>query len=74
VRWIADYIQLGNQLSQGLETIYAKRIPDQQFYVSSSPNVGNAVFRHELGYQSLKFPDTGFQLLALFRFWNIFEY
>ena len=74
VRWIADYIQLGNQLSQGLETIYAKRIPDQQFYVSEDPNVGNAVFRHELGYQSLKFPDTGFQLLALFRFWNIFEY
>ena len=74
VGWIANRIQLGDQLSQWLESIYAKRIPKQQFYVSEDPNIGNAVFHHELGYESLKFPDAGFQLLALFRFWNIVEY
>lgn len=74
VGWIANHIQLGDQLSQWLESIYANRIPKQQFYVSEDPNIGNAVFHHELGYESLKFPDAGFQLLALFRFWNIVEY
>lgn len=74
VGWISDHVRQGGQLSQWLETIYARRIPDQQFYVSEDPNVGNAVFQHEPGYESLKFPDPGFQLLALFRFWNIVEY
>ena len=74
VACIADHTQLGDELSQWLETTYAKRIIGQQFYVSEDPNVGNAVFHHELGYETLKFPDTGFQLLALFRFWNIVEY
>ena len=74
VGWISDHLRLGDQLSQWLETIYAKRIPDQQFYVSQDPNIGNAVFQHEPGYESLKVPDPGFQLLALFRFWNIVEY
>lgn len=74
VAWIGDHAQLGDQLSQRLETIYANRKPDQQFYVLVDPNVGNAVFHHELGYEGVKFPDPGFQLLALFRFWNILEY
>jgi hypothetical protein len=74
VVWITNHAQLGDQLSQWLETIYEKRIPGQQFYVSTDPKVGNAIFSHELGYENLKFPDTGFQILALFRFWNIIEY
>jgi hypothetical protein len=74
VAWIADHTQLGDELSQWLETTYAKRIIGQQFYVSEDPNVGNAVFHHEPGYETLKLPDTGFQLLALFRFWNVVEY
>jgi C-terminal processing protease CtpA/Prc len=36
--------------------------------------VSNPVFDHELGYAQLKFPDAGYQLLALFRFWNIIRY
>ena len=34
----------------------------------------NPSFQHELAYPSIKFPDAGFQLLALYRFWNIIEY
>jgi len=36
--------------------------------------VANPVFDHEPGYPNLKFPDVGFQLLSLYRFWNIIEY
>jgi C-terminal processing protease CtpA/Prc len=72
--WIASKPLLGDDLSQRLVTIYANRLRGTQFYVSKSPDAGNPVFKHELGYESLKFPDAGFQLLSLFRFWNIVQY
>jgi hypothetical protein len=72
--WIAGKPSLGDDLSQRLVTIYANRLRGTQFYVSKSPDAGNPVFHHELGYESLKFPDAGFQLLSLFRFWNIVQY
>lgn len=33
-----------------------------------------AIFQNEAAYASFKFPDAGYRLLALFKFWNIFEY
>jgi hypothetical protein len=75
VEWIGDEALLGAELSRKLRAIYRNR-PDsaRQFYVSPSPHIGNPVFEHELAYPNLKFPDTGFQLLSLYRFWNIIEY
>ena len=32
------------------------------------------MFEHELAYAGLRFPDAGYQLLALYRFWNIIQY
>ena len=61
-------------LSLTLHSIRDNHLPDKQFYVSKVPEVGNPKFDHELGYPMLKFPDPGFQLLSLYRFWNIIEY
>jgi hypothetical protein len=72
--WIANEKSLGSDLSASLRSIRDNRLPAKQFYVSKVANIGNPLFEHELGYANLKFPDAGFQLLALFRFWNIFEY
>ncbi len=72
--WIADKARLGKDLSQSLRSIRDNRLPGKQFYVSLVPNVGNPAFDHELIYGGLKLPDAGFQILALFRFWNIVEY
>lgn len=72
--WIADETALGAELSQRLRVIRENRAPNRQFYVSMAPNIGNPVFNHELGYEQVKLPDFGFQLLALYRFWNIVEY
>jgi hypothetical protein len=33
----------------------------------------NPSFGHELAYPNVRLPDAGFQLLALYRFWNIIE-
>jgi len=72
--WLANTVMLGADLSQALQSIRDKRLPDRQFYVSKVADVGNPHFDHELGYSNLKLPDSGFQLLALYRFWNIIEY
>jgi len=71
--WIHDTSLLGAQLSQTLETVYQNRRPARQFYVSLL-NVSNPQFDNEFTYPTIQFPDSGFQLLALFRFWNIVEY
>lgn len=73
--WLADSKMLGAELSASLQSIHANRLVNtKQFYVSKFPNVGNPSFEHEPGYQNIKLPDAGFQLLALYRFWNIIEY
>jgi C-terminal processing protease CtpA/Prc len=72
--WIADEARLGKDLSQNLRSIRDNRLPGKQFYISLVPNVDNPSFHHESAYERLKFPDAGFQLLGLYRFWNIVEY
>jgi C-terminal processing protease CtpA/Prc len=72
--WISNRALLGEDLSGKLQAIYLNRGSTHQFYLSKVPGIGNPKFEHELGYESFKFPDSGLQLLALYRFWNIVEY
>lgn len=72
--WIDNERLLGKDLSQSLRWIQTNRLVGKQFYVSLTPGTGNPIFGHELPYGGIKFPDGGFQLLALYRFWNIVEY
>jgi len=74
IAWIEDPAVLGKELSHRLQTIYRARTPGRQFYVKLAPGVGNPLFENELLYPQLKFPDTGFQVLAIYRFWNAIEY
>jgi len=73
--WIADTSLLGSSLSQTLQSVYANRTPQaQSFFVSLVPGVGNPSFQFESYYSKIPFPDRGYQLLALFRAWNMVEY
>ena len=74
VQWIENKTLLGTELSAALSFIYRNRSEGRQFYIELHEGVGNPAFKHELLYKQLKFPDPGFQLLALYRFWNIVEY
>jgi hypothetical protein len=75
LRWLQDEARLGSALSQRLRTIQSSRsrVP-RQFYVSQASGVGNPVFDHEPAYQRIPDADAGYQLLGLFRFWNIIRY
>ena len=65
---------LSRDLAVQLRAIHRGRSRGPQFYVSQVPNIGNPQFDHELPYASLSVPDAGYQLLALYRFWNIINY
>ncbi len=73
--WLANEAFLGRDLSATLRTIYARRpATGDQFYVDFVPEVGNPDFSEEAPYMPEGFPDPGYRLLALFRFWNFVEY
>jgi hypothetical protein len=61
-------------LADTLRAVHRGRSQGRQFYVSQVPNIGNPQFDREPAYAALTFPDAGYQLLGLYRFWNIIEY
>lgn len=48
--------------------------PEEHFYMDFVPNVDNPIFKNESGYSSMTYPDAGYRLLALYRYWNIIQY
>src|SRR5262245_9194215 len=74
VDWIDQETVLGRELARLLRKIYESRTPAPQFYVSLARNNGNPVFENEPSYPNVRFPDVGYQLLALYRFWNAVAY
>ena len=38
------------------------------------PGVGNPEFKNENAYDNMPYPDAGFRLLALYRYWNTINY
>ncbi|MFN3790896.1 S41 family peptidase [Massilia sp.] len=74
LKWLDDTRLLGPALREDLHRIHRNRSPGTQHYVRLAPGVQNPVFDRELEYKELRFPDAGFQLLSLFRLWNIVEY
>lgn len=72
-----DWIENGEfskKLRRQLLNIYENRYQGEQFYINSAENVGNPLFANENDYAMMPFPDKGFRLLSLFRYWNIIHY
>jgi C-terminal processing protease CtpA/Prc len=66
--------QLGNDLAERLDKIRNAKRGSKHYYLGFVPGIGNPQFKNEAGYGSMVFPDAGFRLLALFRYWNIIQY
>jgi C-terminal processing protease CtpA/Prc len=73
LRWIDDEA-LSPALRHRLKEVYQNRDLHHNHYVDFVKGVKNPVFTNEAPYKDLNFPDAGFRLLALFRFWNIVQY
>ncbi len=66
---------LNAELQDVLQNVYDnRRQKDEHYYFRLVPNVGNPVFTNENAYAAMSYPDDGFRLLTLFRYWNIIEY
>ena len=72
--WLDDRKLLGKDLSARLKVIYRNRVPGQQNFVCIASNAGNPLLNDEPLYPDVNFPDSGFQILAIYRFWNVIEY
>jgi hypothetical protein len=74
IGWIHDRSLLTRDLSSRLERIYRDRSTAEEPYYASLTGLRNPDFSNENGYKTMGYPDAGYRLLALFRFWNVIEY
>lgn len=71
--WI-DVSDMIPELIEKLKYIYQHRYQGRHYYIQMNPNVGNPQFKNENTYQRMKYPDEGFRLLALYKYWNMIQY
>ncbi len=71
--WMDD-AGLSASLKQLLKHIYTNRHQGKQYYIAMHPGVGNPNFTNENAYKEFSYPDAGFRLLALYRYWNMIQY
>ncbi|QEK51423.1 hypothetical protein FYC62_06895 [Pedobacter aquae] len=66
----------GNSLTEKLQYILKNCNIIDNYYVENDVNTypENPIFTHERAYPELKFPDSGYMLLALYRYWSIIQY
>jgi C-terminal processing protease CtpA/Prc len=71
--WIDDS-NLSNSLKLSLREIYNNRNQEENYYIKLYPDVGNPQFTNENSYSNMSYPDSGFRLLSLYKYWNMIEY
>lgn len=72
-----DWIEnegLSAELQHLLWNIKNAKRPEENYYIGLHPGVMNPNFKHENAYAEMIYPDAGFRLLALYRYWNIIQY
>jgi len=63
-----------DSLTLQLSSIVNAKRSVNNYYVNLAPNVGNPTFDKEAPYSEMIYPDAGYRLLSLYRYWNIIQY
>lgn len=71
--WITEG-EISSELRDELVQIYTNRHQGKHFYIQLAPGVGNPIFTNEKSYSNMSYPDVGFRLLSLFKYWNMINY
>ena len=74
IAWIRDEKLLGKELSSRLVRAHRDRSAESEQYYVGWQGANNPDFANENYYKEVTYPDAGYRLLALFRFWNVIEY
>lgn len=79
-KWLDEHA-MSKALKQKIEYIRANRWQydatqnsEPHYYIGSAKVINNPEFKHENDYANMPYPDEGFRLLALYRYWNIIHY
>lgn len=65
---------LSDNLKSQLNDVYNNRNQGKNYYIALEPGVANPKFTNEQPYIGMTYPDAGFRLLSLYRYWNMINY
>ena len=71
LRWIENQTHI---LKKQLLNVYNNRSQNKNYYIRMFQAIGNPDFRNENEYSKMSYPDSGFRLLSLYRYWNMINY
>ncbi len=71
--WIKNE-KISTALRDKLLFIQENRHQGSHYYIGMVPRVNNPIFKNENSYAKTPYPDEGFRLLGLFRYWNMIQY
>ena len=71
--WVEKY-NMSNDLKKKIQEIYSNRHQGEHYYIKMASGVGNPQFTNENPYNNMPYPDAGFRLLALYKYWNMIQY
>lgn len=68
--------QLGmsKEIQRELQQVYENRNQEKHYYIALEKFVRSPRFDHEDLYVTMPYPDSGFRLLAVYKYWNMIEY
>jgi hypothetical protein len=61
-------------LTAKLTNVKNSRKPNSHYYLSYYQGVGNPKFENEKSYAKMSYPDAGYRLLSLYRYWSMINY
>lgn len=61
-------------LTDKLASIRNSTGSNDHYYISSMPGVGNPKFENENSYSRMTYPDVGYRILSLYRYWAMINY
>jgi hypothetical protein len=71
---IFDRLVVTSSLARKLTFILNNHDFLKSYFVAMYPDDRCPDFRHELRYTTMDYPDAGYRLLCLFRYWNMIQY
>ncbi len=69
--WVKTMI-VDKSLKEKIYQIYERRNQGEHFYIGSNPEA--PTFLNENPYANMPFPDEGFRLLSLYKYWSMIQY
>lgn len=73
-KWTKNVQLLSRSLISFLDSLRNAEKVEEHYYLDFNWAAGNPLFKNEAAYKDMKYPDPGYRLLSLFRYWNMVQY